>query len=84
LAGNIKSNPKDIWHEGVDYVQLAQRSPVAGCSEYSNEPLGSEKAGNFLTGRLTVTFSRRTLLHGVSDLDVLTKMVTAHAYAVEM
>ena len=36
-----------------------------GTCEYGEEPSGSKNAGNFLTAE-PVSFSRRTLLHGVS------------------
>ena len=39
---------------------------MAGTCECSNEPSGSIKWGNFLTSCKPVSFSRRTLLHGVS------------------
>jgi hypothetical protein len=39
---------------------------VAGTCECGNEPTGSIKCGNFLTSRKPDSFSRRTLLHGVS------------------
>ena len=38
---------------------------MAGACEFSNEPLGSIKWGNFLTSRGLVSFSRRTLLRAV-------------------
>jgi hypothetical protein len=37
---------------------------VADSCEHSNEPSGSIKGGNFFTSWVTVSFSRRTLLHG--------------------
>jgi len=37
---------------------------VAGTCEYGDEPSGSKNAGNFLTR--CRSFSRRTVLHGVS------------------
>ena len=40
---------------------------VAGSCDCGNEPSGSINAGNFLTSRKLVSFSRRTLLHGVSE-----------------
>jgi hypothetical protein len=41
---------------------------LAGCCEHVDEPEGFHKRrGNFLTGWVTVSFSRRTLLHGVCD-----------------
>jgi hypothetical protein len=49
---------------------------VADSSEHGNEALGSVKSGVFLD-RVTVRFSRRTLLHGVRRLDSLvTSLVT--------
>jgi hypothetical protein len=39
---------------------------VYGSSESGDEPLGSIKARNLLPTEVTVSFSRRTLLHGVS------------------
>ena len=39
----------------------------AGTCECGNEPSGSIKCGNFLTSCKPVSFSRRTLLHGVSE-----------------
>ena len=39
---------------------------MAGTSEYGEEPSCSKNAGNFLSSAEPVSFSRRTLLHGVS------------------
>ena len=39
---------------------------MAGICEYGEEPSGSIKCGEFLAE--PVSFSRRTLLHGVSEL----------------
>jgi hypothetical protein len=39
---------------------------VAGTCEYGNEPSGSINCGNFLTSCKLVSFSIRTLLHGVN------------------
>jgi len=39
---------------------------VASFCEHSNEPSGCIKAGKFLTSWATVSFSRRTLLDGIS------------------
>jgi len=41
---------------------------VVGSSEHTHEPLGSTKVDNFLTSQVTVSFSSRTLLHGVGWL----------------
>jgi hypothetical protein len=39
-----------------------------GFCEHGNEPSGSiKKAGYFLTGRVTVSFSNNILHHGVSE-----------------
>jgi hypothetical protein len=40
---------------------------VAGICEYGNEHSGSLRCGEFLTGCKPVSFSRRTVLHGVSN-----------------
>jgi hypothetical protein len=40
--------------------------PVAGSCEHTNEPLGSIESVEFLASWVTVSFSRRTLLHGVN------------------
>jgi hypothetical protein len=39
---------------------------MAGACECGEEPSGSIKGGEFLDQLQTVSFSRRTLLHGVS------------------
>jgi hypothetical protein len=39
---------------------------VAGSYECGNEPSGSINAGNFLSSLGRVSFSGRTMLHGVS------------------
>ena len=38
---------------------------MAGTCEFGNEPSGSIKVENFLTSCKPVSFSRRTVLHGV-------------------
>ena len=51
---------------GLDWAGLGQ-GQVADACECGNEPSGSVKnAGNFLTSCKSVSFSRRTLHHGVS------------------
>jgi hypothetical protein len=42
--------------------------PVVGPCEHGNEPSGSKKKeGNSLTSRVIVSFSGRTILHGISQ-----------------
>ena len=41
---------------------------MADACECGNEPSGSVKSGNFLTSCKPVSFSRRTLHHGLSKL----------------
>jgi hypothetical protein len=51
---------------GIDWVDLAQdRDRWASSCECGDEPSVSQSAGNFLTSRERVSFSGRTLLHGV-------------------
>jgi hypothetical protein len=45
--------------------------PVAGSYEYSNEPPGSIKVGNFSTTCVTLSISERTLVHEISQLNIL-------------
>jgi hypothetical protein len=40
---------------------------VAGACDYDNEPPGSIKCGGLLTSLEPVSFSRRTVFHGVSS-----------------
>jgi len=48
---------------------------VCGCCEHGNEPSGFIRGGgNFLTSRMTVGLSRRTLLHGVTYLWINIRM----------
>jgi hypothetical protein len=39
---------------------------VGGFSQHGNERSGSLKGENFLACRVTISFSRGTLLHGIS------------------
>ena len=55
-----------MWVSGLDWAGPGQ-GQVADACECGNEPSGSIKnAGNFLTSCKPVSFSRRTLHHGVS------------------
>jgi hypothetical protein len=56
-ADNIKLDLQEIGFWGMEWIGLAQ---VAGTCE-----CGNENAGNFLTSCKPVSFSGRTLLHGV-------------------
>jgi hypothetical protein len=49
-----------VW-TGLGWLSIE----VAGNFECGNEPSGSIKYGNFLISYKPVSFSRRTLLHGV-------------------
>jgi len=42
-----------------------------GSCEHGNEPSGSTKDSEFLTCLVTVSFSRSTLFHGDSSLDLM-------------
>jgi hypothetical protein len=42
------------------------KPPAAGSREHGSEPSRSTAGGNFLTGWTVISFSRRTMLHGVS------------------
>ena len=53
--------------EGINWIDLAEdRDRWWGSCVHRNEPSGSINARNFLSSREPVSFSRRTLLHGVS------------------
>jgi hypothetical protein len=47
----------------VNWIELGQDRDTCECD---NEPSGSINAGNFLTSCKPVSFSRRTVFHGVS------------------
>jgi hypothetical protein len=47
---NIKMDLREIVIEAVNWIQLAQESPVTSFCEHGNEPPGSIKKGYFLTG----------------------------------
>ena len=65
---NIKMNLQEVGCGSMDWMELAQDRDRTGICECGNEPLGSIKCGNFLTSGETGGFSRRTLLHGVSNI----------------
>jgi hypothetical protein len=45
---NIKMDLKEFCFGGMDWIELAQDTQVAGTYECGNEPLGSIKCGEFL------------------------------------
>jgi hypothetical protein len=52
---------------------------VVGSCEHGNEPSGSIKGGEFLRlAEHTISFSRRTLVHGVSRLRNGIELITKH------
>jgi hypothetical protein len=51
---------------GLDRADSGWGQMASYCA-CGNEPSGSIKWGNFLTSSEPVSFSRRTLLHGVSE-----------------
>jgi hypothetical protein len=64
---NIKMDLQEVGWGGMDWIDMAQdRDKVVSCCECGNEPSGSIKCGEFLDYLRPVSFSRRTLLHGVS------------------
>jgi hypothetical protein len=65
---NITMFLKEIGREGVDWIHVAQdRGQWRACVKTIMNLQIPERAGNFLTSRVTINVSRRTLLHGVSS-----------------
>jgi len=60
---NIRMALQEVGCGYMDWIGLAQ----AKACECGNEPSGSIKWGNYLTSCKPVSFSRRTLHHGVSN-----------------
>jgi hypothetical protein len=52
----------------VDLIQLAEDSPAAVSCEQGNEFLDSMQSREFFYQLATITFSTRTLLHGISSI----------------
>jgi hypothetical protein len=64
---NIKIDLQDVGCGGLDWIQLAQdRGRWGALVNAVLNVRGPQNAGNFLTNCQPVSFSRRTLLHGVS------------------
>jgi hypothetical protein len=55
---NIKMDLRDIGWDGMDWIDLAQE----GSCERGNEPSGSTKRWEFLSGCIIGSFSRRAQL----------------------
>jgi hypothetical protein len=66
---NIKMDLQEEGYGGMDWIELDSWRALVN---YGNEPSGALNAGNFVTSYNLVSFSRRTLLHGVSKCAVYT------------
>jgi len=62
---NIRTDIQEVGGVFMDWIGLAQDRQVADACECGNEPSSSVKCGGFLTSCRPVSFSRRTLHHGV-------------------
>lgn len=64
---NIKTDVEEVRWEGVDWTCSGPRSAV-NCYEQCNEPMVPHNVGNSFSCRGSVSFLRRTLLHGIGWL----------------
>jgi hypothetical protein len=61
---------QEIGREGVALVDLTQNGDKWRAELNGNQSSGSINEGNFLTSWVTISFSRSTLLHGVTRASV--------------
>jgi hypothetical protein len=62
---NIKTDNQEVGWGCMDWIDLAQDREVADTCECNNVPSGFINTGHFLASCTPVSYSRRTLLHGV-------------------
>jgi hypothetical protein len=67
--GNIKTDFREIGRDGMDWIDLAQDVDQRRTLVNTAVNLGvPQDVGKFLSDRATGGFSRRTQLHGISQL----------------
>jgi len=65
---NIKTDLQEVGCRGMDWIKLAQdRDRWPALVNAAMKLQVPQNAGNFLTNLETVSFSRKTVLHGVSE-----------------